>query len=364
MATASPCLPHIIPGLPNDLLVILVRVPRALHGSLRCVCSAWRDALQPLVVSALRDSLGISEMWVILLLDLHRIAFCDPLLRRLSASTCLCSSSFGSVHVLGAIGSQVFFSTQHITRRITIHGFDASSMQLQSNFVRLKVPMRDGFASVAFDGHVYLAGGMEIQEQYKSVVRVSVKTRTWDAMPDMHEIRVAATAVVMQGCLYVIGGCHYKHPLHSGEIWDPRRQEWILEPELWPARFFKSCVRPKVAVVLDTLYALRNESMTHNNGEEQWELMRYDCISKVWTSVGYLSTGQTSCMCDLERVYNLVGTGKELWVVINCKQLCDAIIMSCVPPIGTQPIRWRQVTNTSSFGFEIEHTSAQGHVFV
>lgn len=337
--------------------------------------------MQPSAVTALRTSLRISETWVSLLFESNRIAFYDPLLQRLSTSIPLCADA---VEVLGAMGSQVFtisvpssepFGSSSSELPIgcgIIQCFDAASMQSQSEPFPLLSPEQmfiTGFSAAAIDGYLYIVGGSDFSSYdmptaYKVAARLDVKTKTWEAMPDMHIWREAAQAVVLQGRLHVIGGCTDDSDVYSGEIWDPRSQEWMLEPQLWAMQIFgRDELPPKVAVVLDVLYAVKEDE----EHVEHWKLMQYVNASKLWISLGSFSIDRYACRCGPVEIRQLVGVGEELWVIINCSQIvgtCTAHILSCVPSTGFIPPRWRSLAIRTSDEFLPGHVVVAGIVHV
>eukprot|EP00250_Pteridium_aquilinum_P016028 c22903_g2_i1 orf=288-1529(+) len=352
----------IIPGLPNEVAVmILARLPRALHASLRCVCCAWRNALQPLATSALRSTLQISEIWTLFLFKDKSITLYDPLLQHLSSPTLyFWDAAACALRLLGAVGSQVFFLHHEQGVRADIRCFDAACMQWQSD----PIPLRSnnapvlGFVSAVVDGHLWLLGG---GHDGREVSRFDVKSRVWEMMPNMHKCRLAAAAAVSQDCLHVIGGgtrCDGFNLLSDGEIWDPRMGEWVLEPALWPAHLsnWPSGV-PMVAVVMDTLYILRDSVIG-------LELLYYVSESKCWMPLGHLPLEEYAGRCYRSGYHRLVVAGKELWVVLSCDGLCTAKILSCVPATGSSPLLWRRVPITSSIKFRPGDVTVLGNVHV
>eukprot|EP00250_Pteridium_aquilinum_P022051 c25292_g2_i6 orf=116-1222(+) len=335
--------PHhdiIIPGLPNEVvLMILARLPRALHGSLRRVCSAWRNALQPLAMSSLRNTLHISETWILFNFFDSTVVLYDPLLQRLSSpTTYFLEGANHGAQLVGAVGSQVLFL--HQQRRYPydysndIRCFDASSMQWRANLIPLN--MRGAFKAVVVDGHLCAVG---FGEDHREVGRFDLKSSTWEMLPKMHVGRYRPLAVALQGRLHVIGGCYDERSsmVQSGEIWDPITCEWMLEPELWPPQ--QRAWTPVVAVVMDTLYALSDNRL---------ELFCYVSESKLWTTLGRPPLEGRECGCGKLLPSELVGVGRELWVVLCCQYGlpgCTFIaeILSCVPTTGPSPLLWRSV---------------------
>eukprot|EP00250_Pteridium_aquilinum_P016029 c22903_g3_i1 orf=199-1398(+) len=373
----------IIPGLPNEVaLLILVRLPRALHGSFRCVCCAWRDALLSPAMSALRNTLHISEMWTLFLFEDNSIALYDPLLQHLSSPIpYLHNAPDCFVRVGGAIGNQLFFLQQSVLPA-DIRCFDITSMQWQSDSIPLW-SSTPSFASTSavVDGLLCVAGG---GEDKREVGRFDVKSRRWEMMPKLREGRIGAVAVVLQGRLHVIGGSRAMHLHHvqSGEVWDSRSSEWMLEPELWPPQLHGTPA--KLAVMMDTLYALRGPTFVRDmelfhyvtdtlyalRGPILWdtELFHYVTELRLWKSLGHVPLEKYACAGGIAEISTrLVGVGKELWVVCDCRftnRTCTVTILSCVPSMGPSPLSWSKVPITSSFKFPQGCVTALNNVHV
>eukprot|EP00250_Pteridium_aquilinum_P010770 c19617_g1_i1 orf=204-713(-) len=139
-----------------------------------------------------------------------------------------------------------------------------------------------GVATAVDDGHLYVLGGCK---DGREVRRFDVKSRLWATMANMHESHICVAVAVLQGCLHVIGGCNKMQS--SGEIWDLRTGEWILEPEIWLTQLsYMRYIPPPVAVVMDTLYALRVVDWDKN----ELKLVLYVSESKHWTLWGTFHT--------------------------------------------------------------------------
>jgi len=130
------------------------------------------------------------------------------------------------------------------------YSFDPRHSQWENAFA-LQTP-RGGAAFVILDGCLYVLGGdasdLELPNNQSSqgdypealdlVERYCFADRTWTTLPPMLEARYAAAAASVGGQLYVAGGANVNQPLRSAERFDPATNSWYQLPPM-------SCVRVK-----------------------------------------------------------------------------------------------------------------------
>lgn len=173
----------------------------------------------------------------------------------------------------------------------------------------------------------------------------------------MKQKREGASMVVLQQRIYVIGGqSNDNSTCNSGEVWDPKSGgEWTLVPELCPMEVFGTGRRPKVAVVMDVLYAINKTSL---------EVMRYEDSAKVWTCIGHLPAITQHCTsCCPWSCHEVLAMGQELWVVLIClcpnKYATDHMRVSfmtfaCLPT--SQPLSWSSHSDVTNLKAQFTST--------
>ncbi|KAI5083741.1 hypothetical protein GOP47_0003484 [Adiantum capillus-veneris] len=341
----------LIPGIPHDLaLLCLARLPSRSQAKHRCVSVLWKQALESRTLSSLRLQLNILETHI--LLCFMSPSSCpqrslswwviDPICVRyypiMHASLPLNGNGFRSI-ASTTPGQVLFLEHFHFTR------FDLFRRQNVWPCPPPLLTSRSGFASAAFDGHVYVAGGY-IYNDYtlvyiaggyihggraqryqfnnnnrgplRSVERLDCTGMSkWERLPDMQYGRAGAAAVAMDGKLYAIGGGQHEESECSGEVWDPKKQEWLLVPQLWPSQVFGHSTA-KVVVVMGRLLAIK---------EPANEIMVYEVATGLWKSIGCVPLG-TFCSADAVNSLffcRLFGVGNELWVLVQ-SELSDDLL--------------------------------------
>ncbi|KAL0726352.1 hypothetical protein Bca4012_022445 [Brassica carinata] len=116
----------------------------------------------------------------------------------------------------------------------------------------------EGFAVVSLDCRIYVIGGSVFSSSssgYTSshVLLLDCRTHTWRQVTSMNVARRRATAGVVNGKIYVFGGCSGIKTY--GEVFDPKTQTWTTLPPV------PVSVRPDVSfresmVMGDTVYAV------------------------------------------------------------------------------------------------------------
>lgn len=331
--------------------MVLARVPRSLHGRLRSVCRAWRDTLHAPAASpviSVRKSLRISEEWVIFLVPSSgNIIFFDPLCQCLSKPVPLHKPRAGDFADVFGTSYDQFLILESVSSDSFRH-FDTASMQWHRQSYYFPMIISKHYTSwVVVDCHLYVVGGEKAntREALSRVDQYDIMSHTWQSIPNMHEGRARAAVVALQGRLCVIGGQNYETEMkiYSGEIWDGERQEWILEPQLWPQQVFDN-IMPVAATVMGTLYALQSATK---------EFLCYDPMKKLWTSLGAIPLTEYPCRgrCDIQYSFckQFLGVRNELWMVFQCGRGCPYRILSCVPTSQSLSLSWRVVPVTMKF---------------
>ncbi|CAG7868681.1 unnamed protein product [Brassica rapa] len=85
---------------------------------------------------------------------------------------------------------------------------------------------REGSAVVSLDGSIYVFGGLVKGERTSGVLLLDCRYHTWHQVTPMRVARASATAQVVNGKIYVLGGCKDKKPADWGEVFDPKTQTW------------------------------------------------------------------------------------------------------------------------------------------
>ncbi|KAH0915802.1 hypothetical protein HID58_030248, partial [Brassica napus] len=81
---------------------------------------------------------------------------------------------------------------------------------------------------VALDWGIYVIGGFKDGEDVRSpdVLLLDCRTNTWRKVPSMSVGRAAAAAGVIDGKIYVFGGCEELSSPNWAEVFDPNTQTW------------------------------------------------------------------------------------------------------------------------------------------
>ncbi|CAH8345041.1 unnamed protein product [Eruca vesicaria subsp. sativa] len=118
----------------------------------------------------------------------------------------------------------------------------------------------EGFSVVSLDCGIYVIGGFRKRKyssysdsRSSSVLHLDCQTHTWRQVPSMKVARCKAAAGVVDGKIYVFGGCKYNETY--GEVFDPKTQTWTPLPpvrdSLKPDLLFRNSM-----VVGEKIYAV------------------------------------------------------------------------------------------------------------
>ncbi|KAJ4870459.1 F-box/kelch-repeat protein SKIP6 [Raphanus sativus] len=171
------------------------------------------------------------------------------------------------------IRSQLGYSCFYIC--LSIHGPASTPrwfiISLEKNVNRLMTPIPPSpsshpmkeFSVVSLDCGIYVIGGsIKRKREYfsssdyrssSSVFLLDCRTHTWRQVPSMKVARCEAAAGVVDGKIYVLGGCDYYKTY--GEVFDPKTQTWTTLPQV-PYSITPSMSFRKTIVMGEKVYAV------------------------------------------------------------------------------------------------------------
>uniref|UniRef100_A0A2P2JVN3 Uncharacterized protein n=1 Tax=Rhizophora mucronata TaxID=61149 RepID=A0A2P2JVN3_RHIMU len=183
----------LIPSLPNDVaLNILARIPRSHHPYLCLVSKAFHSLLSSPIYYSTRSFLGFSEPFLYLVVRIPATGY-------LRWFTLYQGSPFPNV-----------------PPRFSVPLPPAPSPLV-------------GSACVALGPLIYVVGGSVNDIPSSHVWALDCRFHTWEAAPSMNISREFAAAGVVDGKIYVIGGCvvdTWTRSKNWAEDFDPRTQKW------------------------------------------------------------------------------------------------------------------------------------------
>ncbi|PNT27750.1 hypothetical protein POPTR_007G081100v4 [Populus trichocarpa] len=188
--TESPSTPPqiLIPSLPNDIaLNILARIPRSYHPRLTLVSKPFRSILSSPLLYTTRSLLNTSQHFLYLSL-------------RIPTTTSL----------------QWFTLYPDQTKNSLIPLTPAPSPLVGSAFA-------------AVGPKIYVIGGSINDIPSPHVWALDCRSHTWEAVPSMRISREFAAAGVVDGRIYVIGGCvvdTWAKSRNWAEVFDPKTERW------------------------------------------------------------------------------------------------------------------------------------------
>ncbi|XP_056860327.1 F-box/kelch-repeat protein At4g39560-like [Raphanus sativus] len=99
------------------------------------------------------------------------------------------------------------------------------------------VPVRSYFyqppeasCMVAHGCGIYIMGGKIDGRATSNVLFLDCRSHTWSTLPSMGMARYSAVAGVVDGRIYVFGGCEGRESGKWGEVFDPKQQTWDALP--------------------------------------------------------------------------------------------------------------------------------------
>ncbi|CAA7035973.1 unnamed protein product [Microthlaspi erraticum] len=107
-----------------------------------------------------------------------------------------------------------------LRRRETLDGSSPDLIPISS----LPSQAPEAFSVVAVDWGIYVMGGMIKGKATSDVWLLDCRSHTWRSVPSMGVARAYAAAGVVDGKIYVLGGCDVVGKL--GEVFDPKTQTW------------------------------------------------------------------------------------------------------------------------------------------
>ena len=161
--------------------------------------------------------------------------------------------------------------------------------KMSSGYVLAAIPVlhsRPAYWSglVAVGSNIYNIGG-PIDKAHSSIVSVlDCQSHTWHEGPGMRVERRYPAANVVEGKIYVTGGCKdCSNSSNWMEVFDPRTQTW--ESVSSPGAEIGGCSIHKSAVVEGEILIANSHGLIYKPKEGRWERMKWDMdIGWVWYS--------------------------------------------------------------------------------
>ncbi|KAG2312723.1 hypothetical protein Bca52824_024280 [Brassica carinata] len=88
----------------------------------------------------------------------------------------------------------------------------------------------DASSMVAHGCGIYVMGGRIGRRASSSVMFLDCRSNTWTTLPSMGVARYSAAAGVVDGKIYILGGCDDRKSSRWGEVFDPKKQIWDALP--------------------------------------------------------------------------------------------------------------------------------------
>jgi N-acetylneuraminic acid mutarotase len=87
-------------------------------------------------------------------------------------------------------------------------------------------------SAAVLDGYIYVVGGQGVSQD---LLRYDPEADSWERLAPLNEPREHVTAVALDGEIYAIGG-RWREELNSVEVYDPQSNEWAFTGSLRTAR--------------------------------------------------------------------------------------------------------------------------------
>lgn len=82
--------------------------------------------------------------------------------------------------------------------------------------------------AAVLNGFVYLIGGCNFQTYLKSVQRFDIFTCTWHRVAPMNYCRCYVSVAVVNGCIYAMGGFSGQTYYNTVECYKPEKDQWTM----------------------------------------------------------------------------------------------------------------------------------------
>ncbi|XP_017981877.1 PREDICTED: F-box/kelch-repeat protein SKIP6 [Theobroma cacao] len=190
--------PPLIPSLPDDVaLNIIARVPRCYHPILSLVSKSMRSLISSPLLYTTRTLLKSSQHFLYISLRLP---------------------------------------TSPVLRFYTLYQNPTKPESPRNILVPLPLIPSTSLVGSAFAalGHkIYVLGGSMADIPSSHVWSLDCRTHTWEPAPNMHVSREFAATGVVDGKIYVIGGCvvdNWARSKNWAEVYDPETGKWNAVP--------------------------------------------------------------------------------------------------------------------------------------
>lgn len=173
------------------------------------------------------------------------------------------------------------------------------------------------------------------------VFLLDCRAHKWSQVPSMRAARASAITGVVNGKIYVVGGCGHKYSSEWAEVFDPKMQTW--EPLSVPEDvFFTFCVTRHCMVMDDKIYAVSqfSETICYSPGNDKWEQGSRDLaggVKRGWCVVGKL-------------LYSCHVSGTVLW--------CEPKDLE-----KSNPFTWKEVKGLESLQNQLSSSRMVHHVW-
>ncbi|XP_047194393.1 kelch-like protein 10 [Hippoglossus stenolepis] len=130
------------------------------------------------------------------------------------------------------------------------------------------------------NGYVYCIGGFARERYFNSVVRLDLRTHTWQEVAPMHYCRGYVSVTVLNGFIYALGGSDGLLRLHTAERYCPETNQWTLIAPMYLLRSDASCtvLHGKVGG-FDGISHLSNVEAYHPQSNT-WQLLSPMCSQR------------------------------------------------------------------------------------
>ncbi|CAA7061407.1 unnamed protein product [Microthlaspi erraticum] len=149
---------------------------------------------------------------------------------------------------------------------------------------------KSGVAMVSVGYSIYAIGGAKKEARSSKVSILDCRTNTWREGPSMLVERSYPEANVVDGKIYVTGGCgYYKSPVRM-EVYDPETQAWKLV--MCPFAKSYACYVSSSKSIDGEIYMFGNKiCVGYKPKEDRWEVMgrrrlNLSCEGVSWCTVG------------------------------------------------------------------------------